>query len=202
MKSIVIQSTIRVGSRDISSEATHEGEGLLDLNVDLPAGVAAEIATKTDGDTCTITLPDGHGLTDGDFDVYWSTNSVHYGAAGTIADNVLSLDGGSGDDFPVGGTDVVVAERVVIVAPLTGSLLTSITAHCTKRAHIEFLSSVPASIKAMKLDANKARTWAADIGFDETNPFASATVATIAASNGDSAAAGNLSIPIIYDAVS
>jgi len=202
MKEIKFDDKIRVGARDITSDATYENEGLIDINVDLPAGLAAEIATKTDGDTCTITLPSGHGLTDGDYDVHWGADSVHYGAAGTIVANELSLDGGDGDDFPAGGEDVVVSKRTVIVMPLSGDLLTAIAVHCTRRAHVEFLSGAAASIKALKLAAGAARRWAADLGFDSTNPLAAATVATVAASCGDAEEAGNLSIPAIYDAVS
>jgi len=200
MRSIIIDATYRVGTRDISSSGTYEGEGLLDLSTDLPAGTDAEVLVKTDANTATFTLPGDHELTDGDFDVYWGASSIRYGVPGTIANNVLSLDGGAGDDFPVTKTPVVVAKQVEIVAALTGNLAVAMVGHCKRRAHLDFRSSVGASLLALNLMANKAWGWADDLGF--TNPLAGVVVAKILASCGDSAGTGDLSVPLLYDAVS
>jgi hypothetical protein len=65
---------------------------------------------------------------------------------------------------------------------------------------VDFHSGAGASLLPLELAANRAWPWEDDLGFD--NPLADQTVATIAASCGDAADAGNLSIPILYDAVS
>jgi hypothetical protein len=199
MKTLQFNTTIRVDARDILSEAPYEGEGRLDLSTLLPAATAATLTTRTDDDTGVVTLPADHGLTSGTFDVYWGTTGCRYGMTGTVNVNALALDVGAGDVLPADETPVTVAKQVSIVAPLTGNLLVAIAAHCKKRAHLDFQSSIAASLLALKLAANRAWSWGNDLGV--ANLLAGVVVATIKASCGDSEAAGDLSIPILYDAV-
>jgi hypothetical protein len=198
MKEIQINFKGKTGSRDIDSEATYQAEGLLDISAALPAGIAATVLAKTDANTATVTLPEGHGQTNGNFDVHFGVASCRYGVPGTIAGNVLSLDGGAGDDFPVATTAVVIAKQVVITAPLTGSLLVATFAWCNKRCHLDFKSSAPASLLQLNLTARKAWPWANDFG--TPNPLSGLVVATIAASCGVAEEA-DLAIPMLFDAV-
>jgi hypothetical protein len=200
MDSLQINTTIRVGTRDIKSEATYEGEGSLNLSTELPAAKAGELTTRTDDNTGVVTLSQGHGLSSGTFDVYWGTTGCRYGMTGTVNANALALDLGAGDVLPAEHTLVTVAKQVTIVAPLTGNLLVAMAVHCKKRGHVDLKSSAPASLLAINLAANRAWTWANDL--DVENLLADVTLATIEASCGDSEAAGELSIPILYDAVS
>jgi len=81
-----------------------------------------------------------------------------------------------------------------------GNLAIAMVAHCKRRAHLDFQSAASASLLPLSLAANKAWPWAHDLGF--TNPLADQTVAKIMASCGESEGTGDLSVPILYDAVS
>jgi hypothetical protein len=86
------------------------------IEMTLPAGKVVTSWVKTDANTAACNLPAGHGYTNGNFDVYWvdtGVQKIRYGVPGTIATNALSLDGGSGDDFPASATVGVVVTRQV-----------------------------------------------------------------------------------------
>ncbi len=94
------------------------------VEVSLPAGKVVTSWVKTDANTAAANLPSGHGYTDGKFDVHWIDATVHkrrYGVDGTIVTNALSLDGGTGDDFPASATvGVVCTKQVAIVVSIDG----------------------------------------------------------------------------------
>jgi hypothetical protein len=80
----------------------------------LPAAKPLTGWTQVDTDTASGTLPAGHGYTNGTFDVYWD-GGERYDVPGTIAGDVLSLDGGTGDNFPATGNLTVRAFRQVTI---------------------------------------------------------------------------------------
>lgn len=106
---VTIQRTI---SRTADNGNTYE--------VTLAAAKPLTSWVKTDLDTAAGNLPGGHGYTNGNFDVYW-TGGARYDVPGTIITNALSLDGGTGTDFPdSGNTTVVVCRQVTINSAIDG----------------------------------------------------------------------------------
>ena len=88
-----------VSAGSIAKNVIVSADQLIDVEVTLAAAQSVSSWVKTDANTAACNLAGGHGQTDGKFDVYWS-GGRRYGVDGTIATNALSLDGGSGDDFP------------------------------------------------------------------------------------------------------
>lgn len=75
-------------------------------DVTLPSAKPLTSWVKTDGNTAGGNLPGGHGWSNGNFDVYW-TGGKRLGVPGTISTNALTLDGGTGDDFPASADTTV-----------------------------------------------------------------------------------------------
>lgn len=171
--------------------------------VTLPAGKAVTAWVKTDANTAACDLPGGHGYSNGNFDVYWSVagvNYVRYGVPGTISTNALTLDGGTGTDFPASATTgIVVTAQVTINTAIDGDAIEiigiiaeSTDTSSTSPAGIDFQSSAPASIAHVSLVANVPRVY--DIEGGDTNVFTGNPIVVAYASCGSSSESLTLKI--------
>jgi len=187
MQATVSQS-ISLAGISIQATLTRTAEGGLANQVDLAAGVAGTLSTRTDDDTGEVTLTEGHGITDGDkVDVYFS-GGIRYGmTVGTVVGNVVPVDLGAGDNLPADDAAVVVCKQTVINIDFDGDDAELVAAHCTKRAHLSFLDSGDAVLKAQELVSGEPWFWAADSGI--ANPLTGNAIDEIRASNGETAAA-------------
>lgn len=179
----------------------------------IPVAHAVSGWTKDDANTASGTLTSGHGLTSGNFDVYWTAagvNYVRYGVPGTISTNALSLDGGAGTDFPATSTTgVVVCKRVEINLAVTGddieymALILTNTSDTGKRGHVDFYDDGPSSVYATTIEEETAEGGldkVINVQADETNPLASADVVKLYASNSSTSAAATLTVFFGVDA--
>ena len=180
-------------SRTATGQIAHE--------VNLPAGKAGTLTTRTDDNTGEATLGAGHGLQQNDVvDVFW-TGGVRYGMdVGVVVGNVVPIDGGAGDALPVQDTALVVTKVVTIDTDFDGDLMRMIVAHSTKRAHLAFRDSVPTVLKAVELNADEPWSWVSDTQI--TNPLTGNPVNDIRATNGASDAAATLKIGVLYESQS
>lgn len=153
---------------------------------------------KTDGDTAGCNLASGHGQTDGVFDVYWSSGGVdyvHYGATGTIVTNALSLDGGSGDDFPASATTgIVVCKQKEVATYIDGDAVSMFWAalifgnvSATGRGHVDFQES--AGTHVGEIDISGILNGTAIVDYDITggvsNPLTGNLIAKSQISHND-----------------
>ncbi len=77
---------------------------------DLADGREGPLTTRTDNDTGAVTLSAGHGFITGDkIDIAWSGGSRKDMDA-TVAGNVVSLDGGTGDNLPIESTTLTLSK--------------------------------------------------------------------------------------------
>lgn len=65
---------------------------------------------KTGVAAATCSLPEGHGVTSGSFDLFWN-GGARYGIWGSVAGNTLTLQGGAGDDLPATGTEKIACKE-------------------------------------------------------------------------------------------
>jgi hypothetical protein len=193
-----ISSTIYVGGVVLQSTKSRTAGGQIGLEESLPAGNAGTLSTRTDDNTGVVTLGEGHGLAVNDVvDLYWAAG-LRYGMTVTAVNgNAVSVDGGTGDVLPAQGTAIVCTKVVDLICVFDGDLLSMIAAQSDKRSHIVFRSAVPADIEAVELTANEDWEWVIDTVIQ--NPLAGGDVATVRASNGDSAAAATLKVGVLYD---
>jgi hypothetical protein len=193
-----------IGGVSINKQITRTADSQASWEVTLPAGKDVTAWVKTDANTAACNLPSGHGYTDGNFDVYWS-GGVRYGVPGTISTNALSLDGGTGTDFPASATSgVVVTKQVAVNVAIDGdnaklfilSLeLASQTA--TTQGHVVFEDSADDDIYALTLVANIPVPFDLESGI--ANPITGDPITECLATNGSSTAAATLKIGVLQD---
>lgn len=168
------------GGVSIQKTVSRTGDGMISYEVTLPAGKSVTSWVKTDANTAGCDLPSGHGYSNGNFDVHWTESSVpkvRYGVPGTISTNALSLDGGTGDDFPATATTgIVVTKQVALVLSIDGdnAEIVAVAAESTdpsstSRAHLDLQDSGAATIEEIDLVANVPQVW--DIDGGATNVF-------------------------------
>lgn len=195
---------VQVAGVSIQKQITRTGDNAQAWEVTLPAGKAVTSWVKTDANTAACNLPAGHGYSNGNFDVYWS-GGVRYGVPGTISTNALTLDGGTGTDFPESATTgVVVTAQVAINATIDGdnSQLFAISleltdSSATTKGHVVFEDSANDDIFALTLDANNPVVY--DLGAGIANPITGDVISEILASNGSSAASATLKVVNLQD---
>lgn len=196
---------VSVGS--IAQSVIVTADQAIDVEVTLAAAKSVSSWVKTDANTAACNLASGHGQTDGKFDVYWS-GGRRYGVDGTIATNALSLDGGSGDDFPASATTgVVVCKQTKINAAIDGDNV-SLIAFCIDVAgstgygtRLTFFDAINAGGSAvgsgLDLDPNTPQVY--HIAAGVTNPLTGSPILSLTASNGDATYSAVLKIKGVQD---
>jgi len=144
-------------------------QGIEPVDVDLPAGKAGTLTTRTNNTDGAATLSAGHGILTADVvDIYWD-GGCRYGAiVGTVAGNVVPFGSGSGDN------------------------LVLIGASASQRSHLTFVDAGGATLHPVAIDPGEAWAWVSDTGVD--NPLSGNAVASIKASNGSSTNSSNLKL--------
>jgi len=101
----------------------------------------------------------------------------------TVAGDDVTVDGGAGDDLPVGAaTPCYIAEQVVVDMDVVGNNIQLLTISANYRVHVDFQSGAGASLLSLDLPASEQWTWLS--GQDITNPLAGQTVASVKVSAG------------------
>jgi hypothetical protein len=163
----------------------------------LPAGKKSTNWTKTDSDTGTATLADGHGIQTGDkVDIFW-TGGRRYNMTASVSGDNVTVDVGSGDDLPASGTAVVLSKRLVVNAAFDPDDMSVLLVTTSRRASIAFANSSGAAPLALDLDAGECCLWWADSGI--ARPMAGNPVASIWVGNGDGDNACDVTISVLYD---
>ena len=170
--------------------------------IDLPVAWALSSWVKTDADTAAGNLAAGHGQTDGKYDVFWTSGGGgrRYGVDGTIATNALSLDGGTGDNFPSSAdVTVVVCKQVSINTAIDGDAV-AITAlnleyvdpAATSKGHLDMQDVGAATVASVDLSANKPTIY--DITGGDTNSLTGNPITVTKASHSNTTYAAVLKI--------
>lgn len=168
------------GGVTIQKAVNRTSDGPIALETTLSAGKTVTSWVKTDANTAACDLPSGHGYSNGNFDVFWSsggTNYVRYNVPGTISTNALSLDGGTGTDFPASATSGVVVCRNVSASLMIDGDNLKLLAICaestdsssTAVAHVTLEDASGDDIAQLDLVANVPRVW--DITGGDANAF-------------------------------
>ncbi|MDD4890609.1 MAG: hypothetical protein PHU85_11860 [Phycisphaerae bacterium] len=169
------------------------------------ANVEAVVAwTGTDADSASASLAAGHGLTDGTFDVFWTSggaNYCRYGAAGTFTDDNLALEGGAGDEFPATATSgVIVSKQTSVNANIDGDAASLIA------VSLEFTDAASAAVGSIsckdtsgtviaQIDLVANQPIVTDIDGGATNIYTGNPITTFAVSHND--ATNNATIKVL-----
>lgn len=172
--------SLQAGGVAIQQTVNRTSDGPIALQTTLSAGKTVTAWVKTDANTAACDLPGGHGYSNGNFDVFWSvagTNYVRYNVPGTISTNALSLDGGTGTDFPASATTGVIVCRNVSATlsidgdnvKIIGLCLESTDPASTAVGHVTFEDAAGDDIAQLDLVANVPKIY--DITGGATNIF-------------------------------
>lgn len=198
--------TLTGGSIPMSASGVRTGDGLDSREVTIPAAKAVTAWVKTDANTAACNLPGGHGYTDGKFDVFW-TGGYRYDVDGTIVTNALSLDGGSGTDFPASAdTTVVVCKHVQCNVSIDGDALVLLGEQAliaevngaSTRVHIHYEDGAGDSIANRLLTANDAPTIT-DVYGGATNGYTGDPITVAYATNANTSYSATLRILPLVD---
>lgn len=167
----------------------------------IPAAKEGDLTTRTDDDTGSLTMDPGHGITTAaKLDLYWTDPTT--GAqmsrvnmtVGTVATNVVPIDGGSGDVLPAAATAiramVPVVETLNIDGGAAGANIVGMDNSGPRSCAFVFFEGATL-IAARRLNASAAGgvpngdIWAN--GYTGANPFATLTaeIDTVALSHGE-----------------
>lgn len=177
-----------LGGMVISSIVEKSDELEQAFRTTMDAGIAGTLSTRTDVDTGVLTVETGHGITDADtVSVFFDDGSRYGMTVSSTTATTISVDLGTGDDFPAEASEIVVSVEAEHDIPITGDNLIVLAIGCSNRSSIEFLSAAPASLLRYDMVAKEGRNWVK--GMDVTNPLAGDTVASILLANGGTTAA-------------
>ena len=163
-------------------KAASATEGIQPVDTTLPVGIAAALTTAT------ITLPGGHGLSTGVFDIHWA-GGCKYGVTGTITDNSMVLSNGAGDTLPsAAATPVVVTSPVSLDVSFDGDNLVLIGVGASQQTHVQFVDVGGASVGTpFLLSAGSVWGWASGLG--SASPLAGNAIVAAKVSNGSATSA-------------
>jgi hypothetical protein len=195
------------GAISRNTPRTADGGGAREITV--PKGFAGTLSTRTDNETGTLTLGNGHGITTGQIiDLYWNGGARYEITVGTVSGNSVPIgadDSGSGSNLPIATTAIVASPRVAFNADIDGDELSLLaiqqvyanTAE-TAKSRVSLLDSADDEIAALTLDANTPRVF--DVEGGDSNPFTGDPITNGVVSNGSSAADATLRILWVSDA--
>ncbi|MBC7856901.1 MAG: hypothetical protein IAF94_26015 [Pirellulaceae bacterium] len=196
--------SMSLGGVSIQKSINRTGDHANAYEVTLPVAYAVTSWVKTDANTAACNLPSSHGQTNGKYDVFW-TGGMRYGVDGTIATNALSLDGGTGTDFPASAdTTVVVCKQVSIATAVDGDAISILALsleyvdpNSAAVGHIDMQDSGAATIEEIDLAANAPQVW--DITGGATNIFSGNVITVSKASHNNTSAAATLKLLSLED---
>lgn len=195
----------------INKSVSVTGDQELSVEVTLAAGKDVTAWVKTDANTAACNLPSGHGYTDGKFDVYWTesgSEKKRYNVDGTISTNALSLDGGSGDDFPASATTgIVVCKQTKVNLAIDGDNVAIVgftidvaasTGHGTRLTFYDTINAGGSAVgSGLLLRPNEPQIYNVSAGV--SNPLTGSPILSFVCSNGDSSYSAVLKINGIQD---
>ena len=178
-----IVKTITLGNEATTSTESWTAGNVMRTPVDLAAGKAAVLTTRTGHTEGTFTTSAAHGYTTATtFAVHWSTG-VRYGmTASSASGSSIALTGGAGDNLPTQTSAVTVCSETILDFVFDGADVKLLVAHSTYAAHVAFRTVTPTVELAVTLVADIAYEWSYGDGF--ANPLTGDSIVTVVISNG------------------
>ena len=187
-----------LAGKSMSGTIRRTGTGETNAESTLNAAVASTLSTRTDNTNGTLTLPSGHGLVTGTFDLYF-TNGIRRTVSGTVTANSMAITLGTGDNLPAANATVNVSVPVTVDFDSTGSTIILAAVAQQRRASITFQTVAPAAIFSLDLgrvDETTAEPWLWASGGNVASPFTS-DVAQLQLSNGSSVGTNVVTIGVL-----
>lgn len=197
MPTVSLSQSVTIGGVVISGRNDVDEEGQIGVDATLEAGHAGTLSTRTDADTGVATVGSGHGITTANLvDVYW-TGGKRLGMTVTATGaTTINVDGGSGDNFPVVSTAIVVSKVYALDCVFTGSDAAVIGIALERTGCVNLRGSTTNYLSVVFSAAGQAYIWTSPA----TNPVSGASLDTIRASNSDPSNTCRLRVGVLYNA--
>lgn len=194
----VVVTTTVAGATTVSTlERTNEGAEALSL--DIAAGIAGTLTTRTSATAGVLTVASGHGITTSNIvSVHFDAGVAYNFTVSATTSTTITIASGAGTALPIATSAIVVSAQISNAVSIVGDNLIVLSVYSAKRSFVNFRSSAPASLLLHQVTAGEGRIWVS--GTDVTNPLAGVTVATIHVSNGETRA-GTVEIGILKSTV-
>lgn len=209
MPSALRTVSVNIGGLDFKSKETFEQPGLIaqallasESNA-VPAAKTGTLSTRTDNNTGVLTMQANHGIANAAVvDVYWSTGKRYGMTVTNVATNLVSIDGGNGDNLPAQSTAITAIAVRTIDVDFNANLISIIQAQLIhsgsdKRGTLVFFDGSNSELLAINLANDAVWGWSdKDAG---ANPLAGHTVAYARISQAASDGAADLRMGALYD---
>lgn len=190
-----IQRSITVGPAQYTKNTTLTAKMPISREEVLAAAKAGTLTARTDNDTGSVTAA-GHGIIAGDLvSVFWAGGSRRSMVAGTIAGDVVPLDGGLGDNLPVLSTAVTIMKEVAYEIRFDGDDLVALVAQAvgipaTGIVGAHFILTADDNVEDLAIVLTAAGSWQYLWTTDDnvTNPLATDTITKVRMAHGVSSA--------------
>lgn len=188
-----ITITGAIGTQSYTTSADKESVGLEGVAQTVPVAKVGQLTTRTDNDTGVVTFVTGHGIITSDkVDLFWNLAGVpgsRRNMTATVSGDLVTLDGGSGDNLPANLSAVTGMVPVSYAFSMTGSDLVMLCVRSQGQGWIVFADGSAADISTAiyRFDAAGGFSWASELG--TTSPFDSVTVGTVKLSHASSSVA-------------
>lgn len=191
--------TFEIGGKQFSETKSLSADKSQVIEKTLAAAKTGTLTTRTDANTGSLTLAASHGVVDGDYlDVYWSGGARRGMLVGTVATNVVPVDGGDGDDLPTASTALTVMVRQEEALHFAGDDLKALSFYCQAKATMVLAGSDDAEDWAQVTNtAGGIGGWSADT--PDANPVAGDTIAKVFLSHGDSTGSKTIRVGVLHN---
>lgn len=191
-----IRTSVAMEGSTYEGVKTITGNYSIPLNKRLAAAKSGVLTVRTDDNTGSLTMNAGHGIITGDrLDVYWDVGGVKGSRrgmiVGTVAGNVVPIDGGAGDNLPVAASAITAMVPTVFNVTITGNNVQVLVLFSQRTGSIVFTQTDNTLIYGKTIhNAPDQEVWYTGNGV--TNPLLGATVGKVYMSHGFTAGEGTV----------
>ncbi len=205
MPTVQVTQSIQGGGVSIQKNVLVEGDHPNCFQINVPAGLAGELTTRTDNDTGVVTVASGHGITTSHLVDLYTTAGVLIRKDMTVTattGTTVSVDAGSGSNLPSLNSDLVISRQVPVNTSIDNdniqfvSICLESLATGVPNGRVIFEESDDTDVAELTLQVNVPLS--ANVYAGQTNPLAGDPIAKCRVSNG-STEDGTLKIICLED---
>lgn len=196
---VLRETTTALGYSFPAIDEVEADGGAIKEVLELAVAKTGTLTARTDNDTGELTMAASHGITTGArLDVYWDGGSRRGMTVGTVAGNVVPIDGGSGDNLPTTTTAITAQVPTSESIAFTGSNAVLLAYYSSGRGTIVLTTSGDVECDAHVMDGTvKSYIWTADR--NATSPVAGETIAKVYFSNASSTTTAEQRVVVLYN---
>lgn len=187
-----VSISARIGGKNLQSSKKLENDALQAREPTVAAAKAGTCTTQTDENSGVLTMDAGHGFATSDkIDFYWTDPTTgrafsRRDMTATVSGNLVTLDGGSGDDFPVTTTVIAAMKPHIEQFDFEGDDCNAFACYSPKRGNIRAFNESDVEVCSFDLQLKGNYVWFD--GAPYANPLAGETISYIKFSHGQLAA--------------